>query len=158
MLRGHDIVIFSGAVSFKLQNKILVDSRGTRLRTFQFFWIWFRWSVFVVWSISNLIKGFQSWIFQKFKINATSSRLKYHVIKKMHLKILAIISFTKNPYALENVKCIHKIAQILNHKRSSFGPVRKFDEVVTWRRRNNGFDLNPKNGVWKALDCYSGLD
>ena len=37
MLRGHDIVIFSGAVSFKLQNKILVDSRGTRLRTFQFF-------------------------------------------------------------------------------------------------------------------------
>ena len=36
MLEKHDIVIFSGSVNFKLQKKVLVDSRGTRLRTSQF--------------------------------------------------------------------------------------------------------------------------
>ena len=37
MLEKHNIVKFSGSVNFKLQNKVLVDTRSTHLRTFQFF-------------------------------------------------------------------------------------------------------------------------
>ena len=82
--------------------------------------------------------AFQQRPFQKSKIHAKLSRLKYHVIKKMHLKIPAIILFTKNPHALENVKCIHKITQILNHNLWSIrGSVLvQFGNLTRWSRED----------------------